>query len=210
MKIIDISWPISAAMTAYKQEKIVDFTSLKTLEVHGARKTQITLDTHSGTHVDMPAHFIKDGATTDGMDLESLIGPCVVVDLSHINGVITAADLEEYDFEECDIVLIKTQNSALAPDAPFNPEFVYLDGSAANYFAEMTDVQTIGFDYIGIERNQPQHDTHNELFAAGVTIVEGLRLSAIAEGEYFFVCMPLALIGLDGAPARAILVQGLE
>lgn len=210
MTIIDISWPISPSMTTYKQETNITCTPLKTFEADGVRKTQITFDTHTGTHVDMPAHFQKDGATTDALELENLVGPCVVVDLSHVTGAITEADLEEYDFEECDIVLIKTKNSTLAPDAPFNPDFVYLDASAATYFAEMTDVQTIGFDYLGIERNQPQHETHHALFNAGVTIIEGLRLAAASEGEYFFVCMPLAMQGLDAAPARAILVQGLE
>ncbi len=209
MNIIDISWPISPAMTAYKQEKTVAFTPLKTFEADGARKTQITLDSHTGTHVDMPSHFLKDGATTDAMELETLIGQCVVVDMSHINGVITEADLEEYDFEECDIVLIKTKNSALDADAPYNPDFVYLDESVATFFTEMTDVQTIGFDYIGLERNQPNHGTHVGLFNTGLTIIEGLRLAAATEGEYFLVCMPLAVKGLDGAPARAILVQGL-
>jgi arylformamidase len=209
MHIIDISWPISSAMTAYKNEKNVAFAPLKKLEVDGARKTQITLDSHTGTHVDTPAHFINDGATSDGIDLETLAGPCVVIDLSRISGAITAADLEEYDLEECDILLIKTKNSALAVDTPFNPDFVYLDASAATYLAEMTDIQTVGFDYLGIERNQPKHDTHHALFEADITIVEGLRLAAVAEGEYFFVCLPLALKGLDAAPARAILVQGL-
>jgi arylformamidase len=209
MHIIDISWPISGTMTAYKNEKTVAFTPLKKLETDGARKTQITLDTHTGTHVDTPAHFIKDGATSDATDLETLAGPCVVIDLSRISSAITAADLEEYDLEECDILLIKTKNSALATDAPFDVEFVYLDASAATYLAEMTDVQTVGFDYLGIERNQPKHDTHQALFEADITIVEGLRLAAAAEGEYFFVCLPLALKDLDGAPARAILVQGL-
>lgn len=209
MQIIDISWPISVDMTAYKNEKTVSVTPLKTIATDGARKTQVTLDTHTGTHIDVPAHFIKDGATSDAIDLETLTGPCVVIDLSGVTGAITEDDLEEYDLEECVILLIKTKNSALPADAPFNPDFVYLDASAAAYLAEATEVQTIGFDYIGIERNQPEHDTHHILFEAGITIVEGLRLSEAKEGEYFFSCLPLAVKGLDAAPARAILVQGL-
>lgn len=209
MNIIDISWPISPAMTTYKQETKVQFNTLKTLAIDGSQKTQIILDTHTGTHVDMPAHLIKDGATSEKVELESLFGPCVVVDLSSVDGAITAAHLEEYDFEECDVVLIKTKNSNAFPDAPFNPAFVYLDASAAEFFAEMTDVQAVGFDYLGIERNQPNHETHTMLFNAGITVIEGLRLRTVAEGEYFFVCLPLAVQGLDGAPARAILVEGL-
>jgi arylformamidase len=196
-------------MTTYKNEATIKYAPLKMMETDRARKTQITLDTHTGTHVDAPAHFLPPGATTDNIELESLIGPCVVVDLSHIIGAITAEHLEEYDFEECDVVLIKTKNSALASTALFDPDFVYLDASAAAYFVEMTDVQTIGFDYLGIERNQPKHETHTLFFEAGITIIEGLRLQNVDEGEYFFVCLPLAVQGLDGAPARAILIEGL-
>src|ERR1700722_5517697 len=118
MNIIDISWPISSAMTMYKDEKTVAFKPLKTMEVDKVRKTQITLDTHTGTHIDAPAHFVKDGAPVEKEELESLIGPCIVLDLSVVTGAITAEHLEEYDFEECDIVLIKTSNSTLASDAP--------------------------------------------------------------------------------------------
>ena len=209
MNIIDISWPISPTMTTYKNETTVAFKPLKTMEIDRVRKTQITLDTHTGTHIDAAAHFLLQGATTEKTELETLIGACVVVDLSHISGAITAEHLEEYDFEECDIVLIKTKNSVLTPTALFDPEFVYLDASAAAFFVEMTDVQTVGIDYLGIERNQPLHETHTLFFEAGITIVEGLRLQAAEEGDYFFVCLPLAVQGLDGAPARAILVEGL-
>jgi arylformamidase len=209
MNIIDISWPISPTMTTYKNESKVLFNAVKTMERNAVRKTELVLDTHTGTHIDMPSHFIQNGITSEKTELESLFGPCVVIDLSHVEGAISATHLEEYDFEECDVVLIKTKNSTLAHDAPFNTSCVYLDASAAEYFAETTDVQTVGFDYIGIERNQPNHETHTTLFNAQITVIEGLRLSHVAEGEYFFVCLPLAVQGLDGAPARAILVEGL-
>jgi len=209
MNIIDISWPISSTMTTYKDESKVILSPLKIIERDGVRKTAITLDTHTGTHIDSPAHFKKDGITIDKIGLDTCMGPCVVIDLSDIDGAIMAEHLEAYDFDECDVVLIKTKNSKRAADAPFDQQFTYLDASAAAFFAEATDVQTIGFDYLGIERNQPSHETHTMLFEAQITIIEGLRLEAVAEGEYFFVCLPLAVQGLDGAPARAILVEGL-
>lgn len=209
MNIIDISWPISPAMTTYKNESQITFMPVKVINRDGVSKTAFTLDTHTGTHIDAPAHFMKDGATIDKVEIESVMGPAMVIDLSSVDGAITDAHLEAYDLDECEIVLIKTKNSNRTADASFDPEYTYLDASAAAYLAEETDIVAVGFDYLGIERNQPSHETHTILFEAQITIIEGLRLGAVKEGEYFFVCLPLALQGLDGAPARAILVEGL-
>jgi arylformamidase len=208
MNIIDISWPITPQMTTYKNEALIQFTPSHTIEQHGVAKTLITLDSHTGTHIDAPSHFVKTGKTTTDIDLDAISGPCVVLDLSHVTTAITVADLELYDLEECEIILFKTNNSKKSYDAPFDPAFVSLDASAADYCAQL-GLHAIGFDYLGIERNQPTHATHTILFDAQITIIEGLRLAHVAEGEYFFICLPLAVNGLDGAPARAILVEGL-
>jgi arylformamidase len=209
MKIIDISWPITPTMTAYKDTTSVTFTELHTFEKDGVRKTLMTLDSHTGTHVDAPSHFLAQGKTSEAVPLEQLIGNCVVIDMTFVEEAITADDLEEYDLEGCDIILFKTRNSAHAVTAPFNTSFVYLDASAATYLAEL-GVQAVGIDYLGIERNNPNHETHRILMDAGVAIIEGLRLADAQEDAYFFVCLPLAVVGLDGAPARAILVSDLE
>jgi arylformamidase len=209
MKIIDISWPITADMTAYKDEKSVQYTTLRTLEKDGVRKTLITLDSQTGTHVDAPAHFVAKGMTTDAFALEKLVGNCVVLDMSSIEESITADDLEDYDLEGVDIVLFKTQNSERSNTESFNKSFVYLDASAAVLLAEL-GISAVGIDYLGIERNSAQHEVHHILFQAEIAIIEGLRLSHVEEDAYFFVCLPLAVVGLDGAPARAILVDDLD
>jgi arylformamidase len=209
MNIIDISWPITQNMTAYKNESVVHYTTLRTLEKDKVQKTQITLDSQTGTHVDAPFHFLSHGAKSDAMKLDHLIGNCVVIDMTHIEESISADDLEEYDLEGCDIIVFKTRNSDRQPTDSFDHDFIYLDASAATYLAEL-GVQAVGIDYLGIERNNPNHDTHRILFDANIAIIEGLRLAHVEEDAYFFVCLPLAVVGLDGAPARAILVSDLE
>lgn len=209
MNIIDISWPITPEMTAYKNEKTVQFDEMRTFEKDGVRKTLLTLDTHTGTHIDAPSHFLKDGISTNRIELDQFVGQCVVLDLSEVEDKITADHLDAYDLEDCDAVLFKTRNSQHSPLAPFNETFVYLDSSAAEMLVDL-GINAVGIDYLGIERNQAGHETHLMLLQAGIVIVEGLRLSHVQEGEYFFICLPLALVGLDGAPARAILVDDLE
>jgi len=206
MKIIDISWPISPDMTSYKDRHVVSIEPTKTFDADGAREAKLTLGSHTGTHIDSPSHFLARGDTVDRIPLEQLVGPCIVIDMTEIDGAITADDLDDYEIEEGDIVLLKTKNSRCNPTEPFDTNFVYLDHSGAQYLAER-GVAAVGIDYLGIERDQPGHETHKTLMLADIAIIEGLRLAHAHEGEYILFCLPLALPGFDAAPARAILID---
>ena len=204
-KIIDISWPISQNMTAYKDRKVVVVTHTKTWEADQAREALVTFGTHSGTHVDAPLHFMKYGSTIDQLDLAKLVGACTIFDMTHIDDSIDAHDLTDLPIPEDQIILFKTKNSALDPNALFNPQFIYLSTLAAQLLADK-NVRAVGIDYLGIERGQPGHETHLRLLEKNIPIIEGLRLAHVQAGEYFFCCLPLALVGLEAAPARAVLI----
>ncbi|HSC24979.1 MAG TPA: cyclase family protein [Candidatus Babeliales bacterium] len=207
MKIIDISWPISKATTGYKDRSIVAIDELKNFNRDNARETAIHLSSHTGTHVDAPSHFLKEGITIDEMPLERLIGECVVLDMTSCAERITRDCLMEYNDKiiEGGIVLLRTINSDLSPTDKFNSHFIYLEASGALYLAEKK-IKAVGIDYLGIEHSQPGHPTHENLMQADIAIIEGLRLGHVQAGNYFFVCLPLYSIGLEAAPARAILM----
>ena len=205
MNIIDISWPLSTTTTSYKDENPIQIEQLKTFEQDTVRESNITLTSHTGTHIDAPAHFMEKGATIDQIPLTALYGSCMVVDMTYCAESIGIKDLQSVAIAPHSIMLFKTKNSALAPDAPFNPHFVYLAHDGARYLVAKK-VKAVGIDYLGIERNQPNHETHTTLLGANIPIIEGLRLSQVSPGAYTFICLPLALQGLDGAPARAILL----
>ena len=206
MKIIDISWPISPEMTAYKDRSVVDFMPIKVFEMDGARESLLQLGTHSGTHIDAPSHFCEDGETIDRMPLSALIGPCEVVDATAVKLVITAADLRTMNIPMRSRILFKTSNSQRAATDPFDKNFVYLDASAAQFLVDKK-TRAVGIDYLGIERNQPAHDTHILLMNNEVAIIEGLRLQHVLPGSYQLSCLPMAIVGLEAAPARAVLVK---
>lgn len=208
MKIIDISWPLSPDATAYKDKNVIQFNPTKTFATDKARETLITVGSHSGTHVDAPAHFMEHGGTVDSIDLNQLVGPCVVLDLTHVQATITRADLESFDIPQGSRVLCKTANSTLDATAPFNPKFIYIDAAAAEYLATKK-IAAIGVDYLGIERNQPGRETHLAFLSNNIPIIEGLRLKDVSAGEYFLCCLPLSVVGLDGAPARVVLFEGI-
>jgi arylformamidase len=204
MKIIDISWPITERMTEYKNRQSVKFIPLKEYVSDGVRETEIRMHAHTGTHVDAPSHFIADGKDTDGVELHTMIGSCTVLDFTHVQEKINEGDINSIS-AATSILLFKTKNSSVSADAPFDPNFVYISQAAAQALVNR-NIQCVGFDYLGIERNQPQHETHELLLQHNVTIIEGLRLAAVQPGNYFLYCLPLAVVSIDAAPARAVLI----
>ncbi len=205
MNIIDISWPISPSMTEYKNRKSTDISQLKNFKSDHMRESLLSFHSHTGTHIDAQSHFLENGAAIEQIDLNSVVGACRVLDLTQVTEVISAADLEKHTLSSGERILLKTRNSFLTSDAPFDSQFVFVSKEAAAYCVEKK-IRTIGIDYLGIERNQQYHETHTIFFKAGITIVEGLRLAVVAEGSYQFVCLPLLIPGSDAAPARAILI----
>lgn len=204
MKIYDISMPIFHDMTVYKnKEEKRPATEITRDYPEGARESKIHLEMHTGTHVDAPKHMIEGGESIDRLDLSQVVTKCRVIDMTSAAEEIKKEDLIDKDIEPGDFILLKTKNSF---EETFNPEFVFLEKSGAEFLAERK-IKGVGIDSLGIERSQPGHETHIALFKNGITIIEGLRLKDIPEGRYFLVAAPLFVVGAEGAPARAILIE---
>lgn len=209
--MVDVSWPLEAGVTAFKDapERAYTVDRFRDWPKDHARESRFTMCLHTGTHIDAPAHFLEDGHSIEKTSLTQLAGRCCVLDLTQIEGdAITREALEQHEavIEKGVIVLLKTANSALSTTAPFNPKFVFLHISGAEYLRER-GIKAVGVDYLGIERDQPDHVTHKTLLGSQIPIVEGLRLGHVDCGRsYYFVCLPLAIQGLEAAPARAVLL----
>lgn len=206
MKVIDISWPLSNDMTTYKDKKNVHIQPVKTFEHDNVRETTITLSSHTGTHIDAPSHFMQDGLSIDQLHPLYCSGPTQVIDMTEVSNCITKDALINTIIKPNHIILFKTKNSACSPTAPFDYNFIYIDASAASYLVEQS-IRTVGIDYLGIERNQAKHETHLTFMKHNIPIIEGLRLQDVQEGMYTLWCLPIKIPGLDGAPARALLIQ---
>jgi arylformamidase len=105
-------------------------------------------------------------------------------------------------------LLIRTRNSAYwaGGDAEFHTDFVGVGPDAAEWLVAR-GIALVGVDYLSVAPWKESGPTHQVLLRAGVVVVEGLNLSAIRPGRYDLVCLPLKLLGCDGAPARAILIE---
>jgi arylformamidase len=157
---------------------------------------------HSGTHVDPPLHMIQGGKSVAEMDLESLCGPCRVLDLTHVTTQVTAKDLA--GIGNAKRVLLKTPNSFADPTV-FHEEYVSLTLEAAQCLVQ-NGVRLLGTDGPSIEQFVAHgYPVHQAILGAEIAVVEGLSLSHIEPGEYDLICAPLRWVDGDGSPCRALL-----
>ena len=205
MKVIDISMEIHEEMTVYKnkEEKRPTIEGINRLNVHGSYETLMTINLHTGTHIDAPLHMMQEGATMEIYELERFITSCKVIDLTWAHHCITDEDLMNYTIEAGDTILFKTRNSK---EDAFDPEFVYLTKEGAAYLAEK-GVNGVGIDALGIERAQANHESHRLLFESGAFILEGLRLKGVEQGEYDLIALPIKIKSVEASLVRAVLVQ---
>ena len=175
MKVIDISWPISAAMTNFKEDEAAWIEHIKSFVKDGMRESFLHIGTHAGTHVDAPCHFLRDGKTIDELDLATMYGSAIVVDCTTFADRVIEKAFVDVKIKKGDIVLLKTTNSLRGPNDSFDIHFVALHVSAAKYLVD-AGAKAVGFDYLSIEKPVDDHIAHRELFEKGVTIIEGLRL----------------------------------
>ncbi|PKM95450.1 MAG: cyclase [Firmicutes bacterium HGW-Firmicutes-1] len=205
MKIFDISMTISEDMMVYKNKegKKPKIFQSANFEENNHYESELTLNLHTGTHIDAPLHIIDGGSTMAAYLIEDFVSQAKVLDLTHLKDNITEEDLRGKNINEGDFILLKTRNSS---DVTFNHSFVYLEKSGAKYLKNQK-IKGIGIDALGIERNQPDHETHKILLNKGIMILEGLQLHQVDEGEYELIVLPLKLMSTEAAPARAILIK---
>jgi arylformamidase len=166
-----------------------------------------SLGAHSGTHIDAPMHFVRDGASIDKVPLASLIGPARVIDIPDGVQAIDAAELNRHNWKGALRVLFRTRSSLRGwmKSNTFHRDFAYVAPDAAQLLAD-SGVLLVGIDYISAEQfGAPAPRTHQILLGKGIPIVEGLALETVPAGVYFLVVLPMKVAGHEGAPARAVL-----
>jgi len=200
--LIDITVPIRPAMPIYDRNPGVHLDRVLSIpRGDTANVSRLQLGVHTGTHVDAPLHFFEGGSAAEELPLEPLVGRAYVADGSAIEGPIDGLALSACGIPPgAERVLLKTRNGRLWDRDDFTRDFVRLDGAGARLLVQM-GIRLIGIDYLSIG----DQDAHRALLDAGVVAVEGLDLRAVEPGWYELICLPLKVVGSDGAPARALL-----
>ncbi|MGH2535013.1 MAG: cyclase family protein [Thermomicrobiales bacterium] len=172
--------------------------------------SRLSMSIHSGTHVDAPWHFVDDGARLDEIPLDRWVGPCFVAELHDVTGCIDPVHLDGADIPPgTERLLLRTRNSRLwqSEFRTFTEDYVALSPASARWIVER-GIRLVGIDYYSVDPFADEsHKAHRILLGSAVLIVENLDLSGIAPGTYELFCFPLRLIGVDGAPARVVLLD---
>ena len=203
MQIVDISVPIHPGMVTYPGDPPVIVERVRSIAADGFNLSRLDFGLHTGTHVDAPLHFVEGGASADALSLDVLVGPATVVDATAVEGPLTADALSTLTMpERPERLLFRTRNSELWRRRTFAEEFVSLTEDGAQALVAL-GTGLVGIDYLSIG----DAAAHRALLGAGVVALEGLDLGAVEPGEYQLVCAPLKLVGVDGTPARALLIR---
>jgi len=210
MKIYDVTVPISSKVPIYTGDPLVVIETASTIAGgDSANVSHLCFGAHTGTHVDAPNHFIEGTRRVHQLDLEKLVGPCVVFDVDKNVLVIETHHLPPLTGIER--ILFKTRNSSFwnEPDSEFRTDFTYISPEAARALAD-NSIKLVGIDYLSVEKfGSTDFATHITLLEKEIVVLEGLDLREVPAGEYEIICLPLKFKGGtgDGAPARTILRQ---
>jgi arylformamidase len=208
---IDITFPLPVNKpfpyfpddpTPPKIERIVDVDK-------GDRVTmsQININSHNGTHIDSPLHFIYHGSSIDQMPLDTGVGPARVIEIKDPVSI-TLKELEPYRVKAGERLLFKTRNSGYAYKTDtWVKDYVYMETDVAAYLAKIKP-RLVGIDYTTIGKygeGSNIAETHETLLKAGVYILEMIDLDGVKPGDYELLCLTLRMERGDAGPCRAIL-----
>jgi arylformamidase len=202
---IDISMPLENGMVQWPGD--ARFELRETLKIaHGdpCNLTELRTCAHVGTHMDAPKHFLEGGVGMEALRIEAVAGRARIIEIRDPE-LIRVAELEPHRPARGERLLFKTANSRPGfKTGEFCERFVHMPAATASYLAEC-GVLTVGVDYLSVGGYQADGaETHRILLGAGAWIIEGLDLEHVDAGDYELVCLPLKIMGGDGAPARAI------
>jgi len=211
MKIIDISIPLSNETPVWEGDEGVNIRQVS-FRGDGSdfNVSRAEFGVHAGTHIDAPFHLFNNGRYVDQIPLEVLVGKATILEIPTTFDTINAEALKAGGFKGgIERLILKTRNTNFWIEDPhtFHNDFIGIDREGADYLVG-EGVKLIGLDYFSISPMSDLVRPHEVLLGAGIVIMENVYLVNIEPGEYQLICLPLKLIGTDGAPVRAILIDG--
>ncbi|TYS90277.1 arylformamidase [Rossellomorea aquimaris] len=205
MKIIDISCPLHNDTPVWPGDTPFSFSLNWTKEESGSVNVgQLTMSSHTGTHVDAPFHFDQDGKRILDLPLERFMGPAIVVSVENA-AEINSELMDKVDFSGVKKVLFKT-NAWKNPER-FPERIPHIAKGLAPFLKEK-GIDLIGVDLPSVDPLDSKELTaHHSLRQHDIGILEGIVLDHVEPGRYELVALPLPLKEGDGSPVRAILMD---
>ena len=204
LKIRDISQRLSTGIPVWPGD--TPFTEARTWTLTDdcpVNVSRFSLSTHTGTHADAPLHYDAAGATIGELDLTPYLGTCRVINVSSSNGDVTPAMIHA-QLKNCPPrILLRTYITA--PQAAWDKDFRAISPAAIELLAA-NGVSLIGTDTPSLDTQESKTmDAHHAVRRHQMSILEGLVLDDVPEGDYELIALPLKLTALDASPVRAVL-----
>ena len=207
MKLIDVTVPLDSSVPVYPGNTPFSIEPTKRIaRGDSSNVSTLHMSAHAGTHVDAPRHFFDEAAGADALPLELLFGRTRVIEIPGRRSI-GPEELAATDLSEDIRLLIKTHNSRLWGSGEFHADYIGVTEAGARYLVDR-GVKVLGVDYLSVEEfRKPGAPAHHVLLGGGTIVIEGLNLREVEPGSYDMFCLPLRIVGADGAPARVILRQ---
>lgn len=210
MKTVDLTRVIAPDMPVFPGDGAPVFRAAGEYERDGFRETALTLTTHTGTHIDAPAHVIPGGATLDRLPVSRFCGRAAVLDCEGpgAGGLVTMETVRRCPAaEEAEFILIRTGWEKLWGRAEYFGDYPVLDEAAARWLTA-TRKKGVGLDVMSLD---PIRDAtlnlHHIVLGGGVLVIENLcNLARLPGGLFTFCAFPLNIADADGSPVRAVAV----
>lgn len=213
MKITDLTHIICSNMPVFPGTEQPIFEKANTLEKDGFQEAKITMYSHTGTHIDAPAHMMSDGPYLDNLDIEHFIGNATILDFSNIRvRTINIDSLKPYEekIKNVEFIIIKTGWSKFWGEKKYYEGFTSLSEESATWLSQF-NLKGIGIDAISIDdMDSTTFAVHKILMPKNIIIIENLTNLDSISNEYFILSiLPLKNKNADGSPVRAISIENI-
>ncbi len=210
MKIYDLSLPFRVTDMVFPGTPPMKYEQSHTVEKDFYNLGIAGINTHAGTHIDAPKHFLAEGYSVGEIPLEKCVGECCVVDVTYIgaNEEIDVKDVCNYE-EEIRLkkrIMLYTGWSQYHNTEKYYMEYPKLTLALCEYLVEL------GVVLVGVEApslNPERYiETHKAFSNNEVVILEGLcNLDKIAGKNIIISVAPIKFFGADGFPVRAYAIE---
>ncbi|HHE31536.1 MAG TPA: cyclase family protein [Chlorobaculum parvum] len=209
MRIVDLSHPVSPAMPLWPGTPEPSFSALSTIRRDGFGERWLQLSSHTGTHLDAPAHIIEGAATLDRLPVDCFIGKGVLLDLRSASFAETVS-LEQLlvirsKIEQADFLLLHSGWSRCWGRAEYNRDYPVLSPEAAAWLAGL-GLKGVGIDAPSFDEAASEAlPVHRVLLGAGLILIENLTgLEQLDGGDFLLSALPVPIVGAEACPVRAV------
>ncbi|MFB5629174.1 MAG: cyclase family protein [Nitrosarchaeum sp.] len=214
MKLIDLTLTISQTIPTFPGSPKPQFILWSSLKDDGYNLELLFLSSHTGTHLDAPYHFVKNGIKIHQIDLDRLIGNGILVKIKKgKNQAITKNDLILFERKNGDIPKHSSIFFHTDWQKNLNSNYYFtnnpgLSESATAYLISKK-INLVGIDSPSIDLGKNKtFSVHKMLAKNNILIVENLaNLNKIPSRQFDFIILPLKLEDATGSPVRALAIQ---